>query len=322
MGNKPKMASVKNKSGTPRLVMGSEINSIPYEAEWLWEPYVPLRHYTVLSADTGVGKSRFALHLIKELYEGRLNLPAGTTALFVDLEGMHRKLASLYKEWGGDDSQLYMYGEFDGGFAVPAARNMSDIQATAIECNARLIIIDSWGHLVGEKNSNDMGVVLPITEQLKMLARALNAAVIVLAHNRKDGVNISATDDKTSPYAVRGSGAFVEQCRCAIALIPNDMKGFQLHHTKSNLSELAPAIDFYTSEEGEPIATESVPTVPGQKKLAADLPEFKKVALDLANAGASEHEIRSAVKALPNVATNAPTRAIEWLIKRKQFIFE
>jgi hypothetical protein len=316
------MVSVKNKSGTPRLVMGSEINSMPHEAEWLWEPYVPLRHYTVLSADTGVGKSRLALHLIKELYEGKLNLPAGTNALFVDLEGMHRKLASFYKKWGGDDSHLYMYGEFDGGFPVPAVKNMSDIQATAMECNARLIIMDSWGHLVGEKNANDMGVVLPITEQLKMMARALNAAVIVLAHNRKDGVSISATDDKTSPYAVRGSGAFVEQCRCAIALIPNDIKGFRLHHTKSNLSELAPPIDFYTSEEGEPIATDSATTVPAQKKLEADLAEFKKVALNLANAGASEREIRNAIKSLPNVATNAPTRAIEWLVKKKQFILE
>lgn len=302
--------------GPVKIIRAIDVDPEKTEIQWLWYPYIPLRQYTTIGAITGIGKSRLALHLVKELYLGNLDLPSGTKALYVDFEGMQGKLIEHSKNWGIQDI-FTLYGELEDGHPVEGKRDLTLIAAAAEEIDAKLIIIDTFGHLLGDRDPNSQRDVLPYTQHLKTIARVLDAAIILLVHNGGKGAN---KIDTLSPYIIKGSSTIVEQCRSAIILEEakkgGKPTGFILHHVKSNFVELAEPVNYVNNEFAEPIATGVCKSAAVERNLSV----FKRLGLELAEAGKSEIEIREAIKQLEGCQVNTPTRVIQWLLDNKKIV--
>jgi putative DNA primase/helicase len=290
-----------------RAIRRSEVNIENLAVKWIWEPYIPLRFCTLIGADGGVGKSRLALWLSKQLSQGALSWPTSAQTLFIDLEGMAVDLMIKASAWQIPIEYPVFYGELEEGIPVPGAVDVAAFGETATECDARLIVIDSWSQYAGEKDANKQETVIKLMQPLQLLARNCNAAVVILAHNHK-GIGI---EESPNAKMIRGSGSLYEQSRSVLILQSEEEGDFTMHHVKSNLGPIGNTIMFEAGDEGEPNISTRKPT----KTIERTLLPYKRLALELAREGSTEQEIRLAVRSIEGAPNNVSNRAIQFLRK-------
>lgn len=200
----------------------------PELAEWLWAGRIPLRHLTLLAGRPGIGKSFTTCHMAATVSTGRAwpdgpPCPRGDVLLISGEDDPATTIRPRLDAHGADLSRITLLqgvrastGE-EGATEVLFELSDSGILEDAIMRldQPKLVIIDPIGSYLGSKTDayrdNEVrGILAPIAE----IAKHLNVAVLVVAHNRKSG---AASADDT----VMGSRAFTGIARSVLHVMPD-----------------------------------------------------------------------------------------------------
>lgn len=221
-------------------------------------PWLPRRHVTLLGGHGGMGKSSLALAIGAHVACGRPfasldveRLPV----LFVSLEdeprtvrARLRRIIDAYRLPADDVLGAGGLRLLDGtqGFSALFAEDLSgrQVHTTAAYAQlaqqvqgARLLVIDNASDAY-EANENNRQAVRGFIRALIEIARANDAAVVLLAHIDKNAARGAGHGNNYS-----GSTAWHNSARSRLALIERDGR-IWLEHEKANLSRRAEPVAF------------------------------------------------------------------------------
>lgn len=205
---------------------------------WLWDPYVPLEHVTLIYGDGDVRKSWLALAIgaavttgskvydddAHELERGGVLLctceddPAATVR--PRAEGLGANISRLFVNYGA----LQLRGA-----------DFARLEETIARHHVRLVILDPVVGMMSSTNINSAASVRGVMAALDALAKRQSCAVILVHHISK-GLG-------GARQRALGSVDFMNACRSAIlvGLDPGaEDKDSVLVHVKHNLSALGP----------------------------------------------------------------------------------
>lgn len=243
--------------GNPVLLCAADVQA--QEVSWLWAGRLPLGRLSLLVGRPGEGKSFATLDWAARVSTGRdwpdgSSCEVGSVLLVSAEDDPGDTIRPRLDAHDADPSQIHMlkgiYAHDKNGKLIEGAFTLANIealrQAIATIGNVRLIVIDPIGSYMGGKvdahRDNEVrGVLAP----LAALAQESNAAVVLVAHQRKGkAVN---PDDMTL-----GSTGFVGLARSVLHLMrdPDDEDRRLLLPGKMNLAVPAPGLAF--TIEGEP----------------------------------------------------------------------
>lgn len=229
----------------------------PEEVTWLWDGRIPDGKLTVLGGDPGIGKSYVTMALATAVTLG-VALPDSTlpdrpgdvliASYEDDAADTLRPRADLM---GADVSRIHVVDgatdEETGKTRPFGPDDVPQLAATLAELNdPRLLIIDPVGSWIGAGvdtyRDNEVRAAL---EELRLLARDTNLAVLLIMHLRKS--NASHALNRLS-----GSGAFGQLVRSALfaGLNPEDQTRAAIAHIKHNLTHKRPTIGYQVTDQG------------------------------------------------------------------------
>lgn len=186
-------------NGHAELVRFSEWGMRPIS--WLWEPLIPRRKVTLLAGEQEKGKTFFALDLAARLSWGELIPPAGrfdggpaSTLILSGDDDLDDTLYPRLEKLGADLDRIFT-------LTANGPQNIADglpqiSLADSVEClnraarrigNCRLIVIDPITAFLEGMGTNGHAAVRRLLDRLTKLAKAHDAAVLVITHHRKDG---------------------------------------------------------------------------------------------------------------------------------------
>ena len=208
----------------------------PVEVSWLWKPWMPRKHMTLLEGDSDVGKSYLQLLVVAAMTNGRL--PNGE-----DLEGGPINVLLLASEDEADDTlvpRLAKLGAdrsciFHESRIFPLdADGIDRLESLIRACNATLVIIDPILSYVGAAvNINAANEVRPVFAALRSLYSRLNVAGWHVRHHGKSFEGKSIKHMGIGSVDIRA----VHRSQMVVQWHP-DVKGLRLvTHEKHNMSE-------------------------------------------------------------------------------------
>jgi len=215
--------------------------------DFLWKPYIPIGFVTMLTGDPGVGKSTITTQLASAISKGTTfvdgaSAPLGNVVLFSVEDPINEVIRPKLSKDHADISKVFVYDACltldDTGFET--------IKHIIQECLPKLVIIDPIVAYVGGKtDTNKANEVREKMNYLTKLARDFHIAILVVRHMNK------GNQDKLI-YSGHGSIDFTAAVRSELMMIsdPTEIKKRYLGHTKSNLSELGPTLEFSAGPEG------------------------------------------------------------------------
>lgn len=215
--------------------------------EFLWKPYIPMGFVTMLTGDPGVGKSTITTQLASSISKGDTFIdgacaPLGNVVLFSVEDPINEVIKPKLLKFHADDSKVFVYPDCltldDTGFEI--------IKHIIQKCMPSLVIIDPIVAYVGGKtDTNKANEVREKMNYLTRLARDFHIAILVVRHMNK------GNQDKLI-YSGHGSIDFTAAVRSELMMIsdPTENNKRYLGHTKSNLSELGPTLEFNAGAEG------------------------------------------------------------------------
>ncbi len=243
--------------GNPVLLCAADVQA--QEVSWLWAGRLPLGRLSLLVGRPGEGKSFATLDWAARVSTGRdwpdgSSCEAGSVLLVSAEDDPGDTIRPRLDAHEADPLRIHMltgiYAQDKHGKLIEGAFTLANIEtlrhALKTIGNVRLIVIDPIGSYMGGKvdahRDNEVrGVLAP----LAALAKESNAAVVLVAHQRKGkAVN---PDDMTL-----GSTGFVGLARSVLHLMrdPDDEDRRLLLPGKMNLAVPAPGLAF--TIEGEP----------------------------------------------------------------------
>lgn len=228
----------------------------PEKVVWLWHPYLPIGHLSMIHGRGDMGKSHVTSSLAALVSKGKafpgtngtrpdqkvLILSAEDvleSVLVPRLIGLAAKMTNIYvpsRDYTFDLMGLKIFEE--------------DI--VAIE--PTLVIVDPIVHYLGARvDMNKANEVRAVMSKLTKLAKRYDLAIILVAHDRKS----KPGDNSIDVDAVSGSADFRNAVRNSLAAIRLPDGNKQLIHDKHNLSEKGMALPYGwvdgEFEWGEPI---------------------------------------------------------------------
>lgn len=172
---------------------------------WLWKDWIPIGAVTALYGDGGTGKSLFAQQLMTSCGTGQLFLgfdvmPCRALGMFCedDRDELHRRQAATNFAVGAN------FGDLENVFWLPrvgcenllmtfaadgrgeASPLFSQVVNLAVERGVQLVIIDTAADVFAG-NENIRPQVRQFIALLTRLARAIDGAVLLLAHPSQTG---------------------------------------------------------------------------------------------------------------------------------------
>jgi RecA-family ATPase len=184
----------------------------PPAREWLVEGLIPMGTVTFISGDGGLGKTLLGQQLIMAaalgaVWCGRPTRQMPAVALFCEdeAEEIHRRAVPIAEHFGiavsdprlkacgflcelGEDNAMMRPATNESGPAFETTRMYDTIKDWARRRQARLIVLDSL-HDVFTGNENYRPEARAFVQVLTSLARAINGAVVVLAHPSLTGLD-------------------------------------------------------------------------------------------------------------------------------------
>ena len=225
------MPPTKILSGVRRV---ADIEAQP--VQWLWYPYIPLEHLTLLYGDGDVRKSWLALAISAAVTRGARIGTADTPAVAEGAvlvcsaeddpaatvrpraEGLGTDLSKLFVRYGA----FQLHGE-----------DLGRLEQTVARYQVRLVVLDPVVGLMSGADMNRANQVRAVMAGLDALAKRQGCAVLLVHHISKGG---------GSPrHRALGSVDFTNACRSAllVGLDPSaEDKDSVLVHVKHNLSPL------------------------------------------------------------------------------------
>jgi AAA domain/Bifunctional DNA primase/polymerase, N-terminal/Primase C terminal 1 (PriCT-1) len=228
----------------------------------VWQGYLPRNEVTLLGAHGGTGKSTLALQLAVATGTGRplFDIPVEQgAALFVSLEDgaaiVRHRLARICRLWnvdtdalnenltvvdGTERPELFTAETRLAGRTTPA---YAELRELALTLGAGLIVIDNASDAFAGDEIQRLQV-RQFVKSLALVARATDAAVLLLAHVSK--LTSRAGSDAE---AYSGSTAWHNSCRSRLFLSrTGDL--LTLDHQKSNHGKLRDKLSLVWPEDG------------------------------------------------------------------------
>lgn len=230
---------------------------------FLWNPYIPLKEYTVIMAAAGTGKTFVSSWLAAQVTNGGFfpadrdfyaqdearrtgSKPEPGNVLYISSEERIGELRGRVRKSGGDVSRFFAYDKLkskDMNFTTGFSKFIMRVNAV----KPKLVIIDPWQSFIGKEiDTNKVNHVRPAMQQLSLIAERCNCAIILISHvNKKpQGENIN--------NAAIGSTEFVNAARSAMMVISDeeDPDGRILVHTKSNYAAAGDSLKFHITQDG------------------------------------------------------------------------
>lgn len=228
------------------------------------EPILPRGHVTLLGSHGGAGKSILALVFVAHVVCGRVwcGLPAiQGRALYVSLEDPGelvryrlRRIADAFGlnladvvggvrvlDGSASDSVLVAEVNDHGTRRLAPTATMEEVEAAAK--GYTVIVIDNASDAY-DASENDRRMVRGFIRRLAQLARAQDAAVLLLAHIDKPGARFGTNGESYS-----GSTAWHNSVRSRLALTEQDSR-ISMAHEKNNLGKKIEPIPLEWSEGG------------------------------------------------------------------------
>ena len=225
---------------TPETLAGvqclADIEAKP--VQWLWYPYIPLEHLTLIYGDGDVRKSWLALAIgaavTREGPVGTLGdqeLAAGSVLLCTTEDDPAATVRPRAEGLGADLERIFVrYGVFQ-----LRGPDLSRLEGTVARHQAKLVILDPLIGLMTGADINRANSVRAVLADLDALAKRQGCAVLLVHHISKGGGN--------PRHRALGSVDFMNACRSAllVGLDPDaEDKDSVLVHTKHNLSPMGP----------------------------------------------------------------------------------
>lgn len=235
------------------------------------EPLLPQRVVSLLGGHGGVGKSMLALTFAAHVAAGRPWGPftvqrAPVVFLSFEDEGevLRRRLRRIVEVYGlpveqviahlsifdGSDAETELAIESDNGRLIDFTPMMGLVAEAA--AGAGLVIIDNASDTYGA-NENARAMVRKFIRRLAEIAKANDAAVVLLAHIDKAAARGSGKGNNFS-----GSTQWHNSVRSRLALVESEESGIELLHEKANYGARAEPLALSRGPFGvlEPVAPE------------------------------------------------------------------
>ncbi len=232
------------------LVVGSLADVEPEQVRWLWPGRIPLGKLTMLDGDPGLGKSLVTLDLAARVSTGspmpgeteRMTLAA--VVILTAEDGLGDTVRPRLDALGANVSMIHavvgVKVESGGEQGVTFPVDLDALQATVLQLDAKLVIIDPFMAFIGDGvNTRIDHDVRRLLAPLARLAEATGAAVVVIRHLNKSSMG-------SALYRGGGSIAFIGAARAGllIARDPEDEQRRVLATTKMNLAREPPSLGF------------------------------------------------------------------------------
>lgn len=225
----------------------SEIQEVPLE--YFWKPYIPLGRLTMLGGDPGSGKTFITMALAATLSRGD-RFPgetedhvAGNTLLLSVEDDPADTMKPRLRNLRADMRKIYISDED----IVLDSDGINAIRTMIKQTDAKLIIIDPIVAFLGPNmDMNRANEVRHIMKAVKRIAAEFNVAIVIVRHNRKEGVN-----GATGKAIFNGMGSidFTASVRSELAVVTSPNGTHFLNHIKVNSGPLGPSLTYSITDQ-------------------------------------------------------------------------
>lgn len=189
----------------------------------LIEPWALLEGGTaVIGGEAGIGKSFFALELIRALASATppfasrtLHVPRPCTVLYLEQEltepGLRKRIIPMFRDDQEAASRVW-YVSAEPAMRLDTAQGVRLLTSLAGSIHPDVIVFDPIGrfHLLSEDDASTVQRIFMVVDEVKKAAGE-HAAAIIVHHARKPPVDPAGADhDPLSPYNMRGSSKWYD----------------------------------------------------------------------------------------------------------------
>lgn len=200
--------SLNKQSDQDSLIITSCQELLDYEVQpefFIINPLIPKEAITSITADSGKGKSLFALLLAHHIASGlslfdKYKVDQGKV-LIVDQEMNKNEIATRFKKLVSGDLPIDYI--IEQKFSITDEDRFSYLSSKIIENNYTVVIFDTFTE-IHESEENDSGEMKRVNEQLLKLIRLTKVSIIYLHHHRK-----MQKGEKLSQSSSRGSSEII-----------------------------------------------------------------------------------------------------------------
>jgi hypothetical protein len=219
------------------------------EIDWLWKGRIPRGYISFLMAPGGSGKSFISASIAAAVSSGRA-LPDGDeatpeTVLYLSAEDSGSILKERLESCNADLTKIHIQDiDAENPLTFPDTFRdtevISRLTKTLEKYKPALVICDVWHAFCSpEIDLNRQNCVRAVLRTVGHLARAHNAAFLLLAHTSKRRQETNLND------ALLGSSDSVNAARSVLMVVTDsETQERALLHTKCNVAGLAPSLEF------------------------------------------------------------------------------
>lgn len=205
--------------------------------EYIYRPYFPVGKFSIVSADPGTGKSRFADAIAALVTTGKplMGIECGTpgNVLFFSREDDNIDHKALVRENGGDVDKVFTLSEKPEALEY-MQRNPITFASPIVEEAIKhfqpvLVIFDPYQKYVGSgTDTNTANRVSAALSPVITLAKKYSCHIMIIAHNVKAQTGLQ--------YKFMGSVDFIGESRSAMSIVrdPEHPSECIVIHVKSN----------------------------------------------------------------------------------------
>jgi len=242
-------------AGDDPLRPGSWADLAVIPTTWDWDMWLARGVATILSGESGVGKSIAALR-IAGVFINRWSWPDGTpykgeagAVLWCEAEAFQQVHRERAENWGMPTEKILTPIAPQGDFSLTNPDHVRALKAAAAWPHVKLIIIDSisGAYPAIEKSTEE---AMPVMKWLAALARDNNKPILITHHLRKRGVFDNDTVDLDR---LRGASAIAQPARLVWAMDtpdPQAKDNKRLSVIKSNLAKYPLPVGMVITDNG------------------------------------------------------------------------
>lgn len=205
------------------LVISTCQELLKYETQpefFIINPLIPKEAITSITADSGKGKSLFALILAYHIAAGlplfdKYPMEQGKV-LIIDQEMNKNEIVTRFKKLVGSDIPIdYM---IDQKFLITDAEDLLNLKLAIIKGSYKVVIFDTFTE-IHNKEENDSGAMKAVNKNLLELIRETKVTVIYLHHHRK-----LQKGERLSQSSSRGSSEIIAKVSSHLLLDSKNYK--------------------------------------------------------------------------------------------------
>lgn len=165
------------------------------EIQWLWPGWIPTGVLTVLAAEPGTGKTRFAADLVRRIRHGLpwpdgapMTTPRDAQALWVMSDNHHDEIVTLAGEFGIVDGIRINASRKDpyGGVTLDDPKDLASLEARIKAVRPALVFVDTVGNAT-DKNLTKSEDAKAFYQPLQVYARRNRVAIVCVTHLNAGG---------------------------------------------------------------------------------------------------------------------------------------